>query len=315
MKDWLVTIFGGGGFLGRYVAQDLLEAGARIRVAERNPSDAFFIKPMGNLGQTQFVAADITKPESLPRALHGADVAINLVGILDGDFDAVHRDGARNAAEAAASAGAKHFIQISSIGASAGAASRYQQSKAAGEDAVLKVFPSATIVRPSIIFGPEDGFINRFAQLARMAPFMVPVMRGEAKFQPAYVADVAAAIARIAMDPAAHRGETYELGGPQIFSMKEINRFILDAIGKADKPIFDVPDAIGSAMSRLGFLPGAPITRDQWLSLQSDNIVSAGAKGFDALGIKPRPLEAVAEQWLVQYRTHGRFAGKASAAE
>lgn len=311
MQDRLVTMFGGGGFLGRYVAQDLLKAGLRIRIAERNPGDAFFIKPMGGLGQTQFVSADITKPETLPRALEGADAAINFVGILKGDFRKVHADGARNAAEAAKAAGVRDFVQISSIGASPDAQSLYSRTKAMGEEAVRAALPDAIIMRPSVVFGPEDGFLNRFASLARMAPLMVPVMRPNTKFQPVYVADVADAVAKVLQDPADYRGRTFELGGPQVMSMREINGFILEAIGKPDKPIFQVPDALGSTMARFGFLPGAPISWDQWLSLQSDNVVADDAEGFAALGITPRPLAAVADKWLIQYKTQGRFAKQA----
>jgi len=310
MKDKLVTLFGGGGFLGRYVAQDLLKAGARVRIAERNPANAWFIKPLGNLGQTQFVSADITKPETLARALHGADVAINFVGLLKGDFEAAHVKGASNAATAAKAAGVQDFIQISSVGAAADAPSHYLRSKADGEAAVRAAMPDAIVIRPSIVFGPEDGFINRFATIARLAPLMVPVMKPDAKFQPVYVADVAEAVAKAAMDPGPCRGETFELGGPQVLTMRAINRYILDTIGKPGKQILEVPDAIGSAMANFGFLPGAPITRDQWLSLSKDNVVAEGARGFEAFGIEPRPLGAVAEKWLVQYRTHGRFADK-----
>lgn len=314
MLDKLVTLIGGGGFLGRYVVQDLLSAGARIRVAERNPGDAFFLKPLGGLGQTQFVAADITKPETLGRALEGADVAINFVGILDGDFRKVHVDGAANAARAARDAGTGDFIQVSAMGAAKNALSRYAQTKALGEEAVREAVPDAIIFRPSVVFGPEDGFINRFAAMARMIPGALPVMRPETKFQPAYVADVAEAIAKAAMAPAPYRAETYELGGPQVLSMMEVNRFVIEAIGKGGKAIVPVPDGVGKAMARLGFLPGAPISWDQWQSLQSDNVMSEGAKGFEAFAIEPRPLAAVADQWLVQYRDHGRFAGKASQA-
>lgn len=314
MQDRLVTMFGGGGFLGRYVAQDLLKAGIRVRIAERNPKSAYFIKPMGGLGQTQFVAADITKPETLARALDGANAAINFVGILKGDFQKFHVDGAKNAAEAAKTAGVSDFLQISSIGASPAAASHYARSKAAGEDVVRDAMPQTIIMRPSVIFGQEDGFLNRFAAIARMAPFMVPVMKPDTKFQPVYVADVAKAVSKAVVDAAAYRGRTFELGGPQTLSMRDINRFILESIGKPDKEILDVPDMIGSAIARMGFLPGAPINRDQWLSLQSDNVVSEGAEGFEAFGIAPRPLAAVADRWLVQYRNHGRFANKAASA-
>ncbi|MGJ8535711.1 MAG: complex I NDUFA9 subunit family protein [Parasphingopyxis sp.] len=314
MHDRLVTMFGGGGFLGRYVAQDLLKAGFRIRIAERNPESAHFIKPMGGLGQTQFVAADITRPETLARAVEGADAVINFVGILKGDFQKFHVDGARNLAEAAGAAGVEDFVQISAIGASADAASQYARSKAGGEEAVREILPQAIVMRPSVIFGPEDGFINRFAAIARRAPFIVPVMKPETKFQPVYVADVAQAVAKAIADPSAYRGRTFELGGPEQLSMRAINRFILDHIGRPDKEIVDVPDMVGSAIASMGFLPGAPISRDQWRSLQSDNVVSEGAEGFAAFGITPRPMAAVADRWLVQYRNHGRFANKAASA-
>ncbi len=314
MQDRLVTLVGGGGFLGRYVAQDLLKAGIRIRIAERNPTSAYFIKPMGGLGQTQFVAADITRPETLARAVEGADAVINFVGILKGDFQKFHVEGACNLAQAAKAAGVQDFVQISAIGASSEAASRYARSKAAAEDAVREALPQAIIMRPSVIFGPEDQFLNRFAAIARMAPFMVPVMKPDTKFQPVYVADVAEAVARTVGEPTAYRGRTFELGGPEQLSMRDINRFILNHIGKPDKQILNVPDMIGSAISRMGFLPGAPISRDQWLSLQSDNVVSEGAEGFAALGLSPRPLAAVADRWLVQYRNHGRYANKAASA-
>lgn len=311
MLDRLVTIFGGGGFLGRYIAQDLLRADLRIRVAERNPGDAFFIQPLGGLGQRQFVAADITRPETLPRALEGADVAINLVGILDGDFDRVHVEGARNAAEAARAAGVSDFIQISAIGADEDAPSRYARTKARGEKAVREAMPQAIVFRPSIVFGAEDGFTNRFAALARMIPGPLPVMRPETKFQPVFVADVAEAVAQAAAHPERYRGETFELGGPDVMTMTEINRFILDATGRRGRETVAVPDAVGRAIAKLGWLPGAPITWDQWQSLQTDNLVGEGARGFEAFGIAPRPMAAVAESWLVRYQTHGRFARKA----
>lgn len=310
--DELVTLFGGGGFLGRYVAQELLRMGARVRIAERDPSGAVFLKPLGGLGQTQFVCADVTKPESVARAVQGATIVINLVGILKGRFDAVHVAGARTVAEAAAAAGAKAFVQISAIGADAAAASAYARSKGAGEAAVRAAFPSATIIRPSILFGPEDGFVNRFAGMIMRSP-VVPVVRGGAKFQPAWVVDVARAIALAALDPAAYGGKTFELGGPQVISMAELTQWIAGAIGHSPK-LPHVPDGIAGAMANLtGWLPGAPITKDQWLMLQHDNVVAPAAVGFDAFGIDPAPLAAVAPKWLVRYRKHGRFSLSASA--
>lgn len=302
----LVTLFGGGGFLGRYVAQELLKAGARVRVAERDPSDAFFLKPLGTLGQIQFVPASVTKPATIDRAVEGADAVINLVGILKGDFDAIHRKGAANVAGAAQAAGAAALVHVSAIGADPESPSAYGRSKGEGEAAVRAAFPGATIVRPSVVFGQEDGFLNRFAAL-QAAPF-VPVLRGEAKFQPVWVADVARAIAAAALNPGAHAGKTYELGGPEVVTMAGLNAWLAKATGR--EPNFvPVPDFAGGILAiLLGVLPGAPITRDQWLMLQKDNIVAAGAKGLEAFGIKPTPMEAVAPAWLVQYRPHGRFA-------
>ncbi|BBD99084.1 complex I NDUFA9 subunit family protein [Sphingobium amiense] len=308
MKDTLVTLLGGGGFLGRQVAQALMERGARVRIAQRNLATAAKVKSLGNLGQTQFVAADIRKPESVARAIHGSDVVINLVGVLTGDFDAFHHQGAANVARAAAAAGVTALVHVSAIGADADSPSAYGRSKAAGEQAVKAAFPTATIIRPSIVFGPEDQFLNRFAELIRLFP-IVPVIGGATKFQPVYVADVAHAIANAAQSPGIHGGRTFELGGPQILSMKEINAWIAKTIGR-DRTLVDVPNG---AASLLAMLPGAPITRDQLAMLGRDNIVSPGAPGLADLGVSPTPLAAVADKWLVRYRRHGRFAGRVSA--
>ncbi|MEZ5711740.1 MAG: complex I NDUFA9 subunit family protein [Sphingobium sp.] len=306
----LVTIFGGGGFLGRYVAQELLSRGMRVRVAERNPADAVRVKPLGGLGQTQLTYADIRKPETVAHAVAGADAVVNLVGILSGDFDDFHRQGAANVAQAAATAGVKTLVHISAIGADVDSASAYGRSKGEGEEAVRKAFPGATIIRPSIVFGREDQFTNRFANMIRMTP-VLPVISGKTKFQPVYVVDVARAIAVAVADPAAHAKKTYELGGPQVLSMAEINQWLAQAIGH-DPAVVPVPDLVSEWMARLaGWLPGAPITLDQWKMLQKDNVVAPKAKGLDALGVSPTPLAAVADQWLVQYRKHGRFTSSA----
>lgn len=312
MVDRLVTLFGGGGFLGRYIAQELLKTGARIRVAERDPRNATFLKPLGGLGQTQFIAADVSRPETLAAAVQGANAVINLVGVFAGDLDKIHVEGARAAARAAGDAGAEAFVQISAIGADKTSASNYARTKGGGEEAVRAAMPDATIIRPSTIFGPEDAFINRFAGLARL-PGPLPVMSPDSKFQPVYVADVARAVARAALDPARYGGNTYELGGPRVMTMMEINRFVLEATGRGNKPVIAIPDIAASAIARLGFLPGAPISWDQWLMLRMPNVVAEDAAGFEAFGIVPRPLAAVAESWLVQYRTHGRFARKTAA--
>jgi uncharacterized protein YbjT (DUF2867 family) len=312
MKDKLVTLIGGGGFLGRYVAQALLATGARVRIAQRDPRQAWFIKPLGGLGQTQFVATDIRKLETVARAVSGADAVVNLVGVLAGDFQGMHVDGARNVAIAARDAGAGALVHLSAIGADPAAASRYGRSKGEGEAAVSEAFPGATILRPSIVFGREDQFINRFAKMIATASGLplvrvVPVLRAGVKFQPVFVADVAAAAVKALADPETFGGATYELGGPDVITMGALLRWIAREIGR-DPSFVHLSDSIGSMLAGAGFLPGAPITRDQWLMLQNDNVVAADAKGFAAFGIKPRPLAAVAPDYLVRYRRNGRFA-------
>jgi len=305
MKDQLVTVFGGSGFVGRYVVRALLAKGARVRIAARNPGDGWFLRTQGGVGQTQFVAADVRKPESVARALDGATGAVNLVGILKGDFDAFHVAGARHVAEAATRAGCTRLVQISAIGADVASASAYGRSKGEGEAAVRAAFPAATILRPSIVFGREDGFVNRFADLIAFLP-VVPIIRGPAKFQPVYVGDVADAVVAALLAQDVHGGKTYELGGPKVITMGELNRWISEATGRKRRFVA-LPDGIAGAMASLtGWLPGAPMTRDQWLMLQSDNVVT-GADGLKAFGVAATPLEAVAEGWLVRYRRHGRF--------
>ena len=305
MKDRLVTVIGGGGFLGRYVVRALLKTGARVRIAERDPRAGWFLKTQGGLGQTQFAAVDIRKPETLAHVIAGSDAVVNLVGILKGDFTAFHVEGARNVAQAAAAAGCAALVHISAIGADPQSASRYGKSKGDGEAAVRAAFPTATILRPSILFGREDQFINRFADLIRMLP-VVPVVRAPVKFQPIYVGDVAQAIVAAVSDSSRFAGKTIELGGPEILSMAQQLQWIAQATGRK-RTFVPLPDPLAGAMaSGLGWLPGAPITRDQWLMLQSDNVV-AGEDGLAAMGIVATPIEAVAEGWLVQYRRHGRF--------
>lgn len=310
MKNRLVTLIGGGGFLGRYVAQELLAAGARLRIAQRDPREALYLKPLGGLGQTQFVAADVRKPDSVARAIQGADAVVNLVGVLKGDFQAMHVDGARTIAKAASAAGVPTLVHISAIGADPQSQSAYGRSKGEGEAAVRGAFPGATILRPSIIFGREDQFVNRFAGMIASMP-VVPVLRAPAKFQPVYVADVAQAVVKALADENA-QGRTFELGGPDILSMGELIRWIAGAIGRGPS-IVEIPDFVGGLIAMGGFLPGAPITRDQWQMLQKDNVVSAGADGLAALGLSPTPMDAVAPGWLVQYRRHGRFGTRAAA--
>lgn len=312
MDAKLVTIFGGSGFVGRAVAEEMFARGWRVRVAERDPRRAYPVKALGKLGQTQFLAADITRPDSVARAVTGADAVINLVGILRGDFTAIHTQGARNVAEAAAAAGVDALVQVSAIGAAADSPSAYGRSKAAGEAAVQAAFPTATILRPSIIFGRDDQFTNRFAGLIRALP-VVPVIAGETKLQPVFVGDVAKAIAEAATDAKAHGGKTYELGGPDRLSMTDINAWLAAETGR--RPAFvQVPAVAACALATTtGWLPGAPITRDQLAMLGRDNVVDPALPGLADLGVQPTPMAAVAPGWLALYRPHGRFSDRARA--
>jgi len=308
-RDRVVTLFGGGGFLGRYSAQALLRTGARVRIAQRDPRRAFFLKPLAAVGQVQFAAVDIRDPKAVGEAVRGSACVVNLVGILKGDFDSIHVAGARNVAEAAAAAGAKALVHVSAIGADAESESAYGRSKGEGEAAVRSAFPGATILRPSILFGREDNFVNRFAAMARLAP-VLPVISGSTRFQPVYAADVGRAFAAAALDPGGHGGRTYELGGPQVLSMRELMEWVCEATGRG-RPLIDIPDPVGRLIARAtGWLPGAPITWDQWLMLRRDNVVADGAEGLEAFGLPKTPLAAVSEGWLTSYRQHGRFAAK-----
>ncbi len=304
MKNKLVTLIGGGGFVGRYAAQALLRAGARVRIAQRDPRQAWYLKPQGALGQTQFVAADINRPETVLRAVQGADAVVNLVGVLAGDFERAHVDGARTIADAAAKAGVETLVHVSAIGADPESASRYGRSKGNGEVAVREAFANATILRPSIVFGREDNFVNRFAGMIAVAP-IVPVLRTGTKFQPVFAADIGEAIRAAVASPGSFAGRTLELGGPDVITMGNLIRWIADAIGRSPT-ILELPDMVGAAIARAGFLPGAPITWDQWLMLGRDNVVS-GEDGLAALGIDATPMAAVAPEWLVRFRKQGRF--------
>lgn len=306
MRDKLVTLIGGGGFIGRYVAQELLAAGARVRVVERDPRSAWFVKPLGGLGQTQFAAADVTKPETLARVIAGSDAVVYLVGTWGPKFDAVHVDGARVAAEAAAATGAGSFVLVSALGADAASDSRYFATKAAGEAAVRAAFPAATILRPATVFGPEDSFLNRFA--AMMGCSVTPVLRPETRFQPVFVVDVARAVAAVLADPATH-GQIYELAGPEVLSMRALLDWLAATTGRSPNFVA-LPDAMGALVAAL---PGGPLTRDQWKMLRTDSVAGGTLPGLAALGIAPTPVEAVAPSWLVRYRKAGRFGLRAAA--
>ena len=305
MNGKLVTLIGGGGFLGRYVAQELLAGGARVRIAQRDPRQALFLRPLGGLGQTQFAAVDVTNAGSVARVVQGSDAVVNLVGVLAGDFQGIQADGARNVAKAATAAGVGALVHVSAIGADPESPAAYGRTKGEGETAVRDAFPAATILRPSLIFGREDRFVNRFAGMIASAP-VVPVLRAGVKFQPVHVVDAARAVVCALDDSARFGGKTFELGGPDVMTMGKLIRWIAGAIGR-DPAIIELPDIAGAAIATLGFLPGMPITRDQWMMLQRDNVVADGASGLAAFGIAATPLAAVAPAWLVRFRRQGRF--------
>ncbi|HVF84067.1 MAG TPA: complex I NDUFA9 subunit family protein [Sphingomicrobium sp.] len=306
--DWrnrIVTVFGGGGFIGRYVCEQLLKSGVRLRVAQRGPRQAYFLQPLAAVGQLDLMAVNMARPDTLERAIEGAWGVVNLVGVFSGNLQAIHVDAAGRAAELATKTGAESFVHVSAINADPNSPSLYGSTKGKGELAVHAAFENACIIRPSLVFGQEDELTNRFAGMARLP--ILPVLAGQRRFQPIYVRDLGKAVALAALDPEEHGGRTYELGGPQVMTMRELNAAIADAAGHRPE-IVELPDFVGEAMSRLGFLPGAPMTRDQWLMLAKDNVVHEGLPGLEAFGITGTPLAAVAPDWLGRFRKGGRFA-------
>lgn len=312
LRGKIVVLLGGSGFFGRHVAQDLLARGARLRIASRHPEQAFALKPLGNLGQVQFARCDVTKPASVATVLAGADAVVNLVGAFSGNLDALQGKGAGQIAAAAASAGATAFVHVSALGADADSPVDYARTKAEGEAAVLATFPRATVLRPSILFGADDAFVNRFAGLIALLPAL-PVFAPTAALQPVLVDDAAEAVAIALGDGARFGGKTYEVAGPEVLTMLEFNQRIAAATGR-DRWLIELPDAVSGLIATLtGWLPGAPITRDQWDLLKAGNAASGKLPGLKALGITPRPLGLFLDRWLVRFRKHGRFGEKRAA--
>lgn len=314
--DTLVTVFGGSGFLGRHVVRALAKRDYRIRVGVRRPELAGHLQPLGKVGQIHAVQANLRYPASVRAAMRDSHVAINLVGILSKSgaqtFDAVVAEGAATVAKAAAAAAAR-MVHVSAIGADARSASAYARAKAAGEKAVLAAMPSATILRPSVMFGSEDQFANRFAALARMSP-VLPLIGGTTKLQPVYVDDVAAAVAD-AVDGRTKAGAVYELGGPEVLTMREIMQIILRVIER-DRILVPLPFIAARFKAMfLQFAPGAlKLTPDQVTMLRTDNVVSEAATAagltLQGLGISPDSMEAVVPQYLWRFRKAGQFATK-----
>ena len=305
-NEELVTVFGGAGFIGRYVCEYLFRSGVRVRIATRDRRTDYFLQPLGQVGQFGFETADVNNVESVRNAVKDASAVVNLCGAFGSRMQATHVDGARNVAEAARDAGAGALVHVSAIGADTSSQSNYGRTKGEGEDAVRQAFPGATIIRPSLVFGPEDNLTNRFAGMARL-PFL-PVIAAKRNFQPVYVRDLGRAIAMAALDPKAYGGNSYEIGGPQVMSMVDLHEAVLEITGQSPE-IVPMPDLFGSLISKLGWLPGAPLTRDQWLMLQRDNVPSGKLPGLESFGIKPTPIAAVAPEWLGRFRGN-RFAGR-----
>jgi uncharacterized protein YbjT (DUF2867 family) len=312
----VATVFGGSGFIGRYVVKRLAQAGFLVRVATRRTDRALFLKPMGAVGQVVPLHAAITDEAAVARAIQGASVVVNLVGILaerrSGDFNRIHVDGAALVARLAAAAGVEHLVHLSAIGADPASPSAYGASKGRGEQAVRAAFPGVVILRPSIVFGPEDQFFNRFATMAQLLPFM-PVISGATKFQPVYVGDVADAVMAAIGHPGA-AGATYQLGGSQVMSFREILAYILEETAHA-RPMIAVPMCLARLQAFfLEKLPGRLLTRDQLVMLGRDNVCAPDAPGLAELGIVPTPVDLVVPAYLRRFRPGGGRRGTAGQA-
>lgn len=321
LRDEMITVFGASGFIGRYVVRRLAKAGYRVRAATRRPHLAHELKPMGVVGQIQLVQANLRDSASVSRAIDGAQGVVNLVGILaEGGrqtFQSLQADGAGLIAETARRAGIERFVQVSAIGADAASKSLYARTKAKGEAAVLASMPGAVILRPSIVFGPEDGFFNRFADMARFAPALPLIGGGATKFQPVYCDDVALCVVR-ALEMEAARGRVFELGGPSVYSFRELMEYILKTIDR-QRLLIPVPFPIASLMGLGGEIAGALpfvepfLTRDQVTLLRRDNVAGAGGTDvglIDAFGVTPESIEAIVPSYLARYRKGGQFAEK-----
>jgi len=301
----LVALVGGTGFFGRHLAQELLARGARLRIASRHPEKAFKVKPLGNLGEVQAVAVDVTKPRTVEVVLTGVDAVVNLVGAFAGNLDAVQGSGAGQIAAIAKARGAKSFVHVSAIGADAASPVAYARTKAAGEAAVLAAWPEAVVLRPSVLFGSDDQFLNLFAGFMTLP--VLPVFAPFASLQPLDVDDAAQAVGNVLANHRAYAGQTFELGGPEVLSVLELNRRIAKATGRSPW-LIELPDGLGKAIAAL---PLTPISADQYALLRQGNVADPAMPGIGALGVDPRPLALFLDRWLVTYRKHGRFGTRA----
>ncbi len=303
----VATVFGGGGFIGRYVVKRLAAQGHIVRVAGRNTEATKPLMTMGRVGQVVPLYVSLGNQAAVERAVEGAVMVVNLVGILAeqraGDFQRIQAEGPAQIARAAAAAGVVRMVQVSAIGADASSPSIYARTKAAGEAGVRASLPGATILRPSLVFGAEDQFFNRFGAMAMTLPVM-PVIEGNSRFQPVYVGDVADAVVAGLMRPDTV-GQIYELGGPRVWTFRELLAWILHET-RRNRPLIDIPMSLARIQARLGeLLPSKPLTRDQLLMLGRDNVVSAGMRGLSDLGITPTPVELIVPGYLDRYRAGG----------
>ncbi|MBB4265537.1 complex I NDUFA9 subunit family protein [Roseospira visakhapatnamensis] len=317
----LVTVFGGSGSIGRQVVQRLASQGVRVRVAVRDPLKAAFLKPLGDLGQIALLKVNVADEAAVARAVDNADGVVNLVGILAESgrrtFQALHVDAAERIARLSAAAGVRRLVHVSALGADDAAAARYARSKAAGEAAVRQHVPAATILRPSVVFGPHDGFFNLFGSFTRFSPVLpyyvkdgVRPRSGQAgadgpRFQPVYVGDVAEAVSR-ALTTAEHLGKTYELGGPRAYSMREVMALVADQTERRVRPV-PVPMWVARMQARvMGLLPKPLLTTDQVKLLEVDNVLTGALPGLEAMGIEPTAVETVLPQYMTRFRPHHR---------
>jgi len=309
MNGELVTIFGGAGFIGKTLVQHLAKAGYRIRVAVRRPNSALFVKPLGDLGQVQVAQANVRNKASVAAAIKDADIVVNLVSVLhesgSQSFEKLNVQGAANIAEVASYAGVKRLIHISAIGADEESLSKYARSKARGEKTIMDHFPNATILRPSVIFGPDDQFFNKFAGMAKMFR-MLPVVCGDTKMQPIYVGDVATAIENAIKDENS-AGKIYEIGGPKVYTLREIMELV-NQVTEQNVPLIPVPLQLAYVQAFfLGMLPNPLLTIDQVRLLQNDNVVGEGMQNLSDLNVSATPAEAIIPNYLVHFRPTGQF--------
>ncbi|WP_421989004.1 complex I NDUFA9 subunit family protein [Roseococcus sp.] len=299
----VATVFGGSGFIGRHVVQRLAREDYVVRVATKDPMGAQGMHTMGRVGQIAGLAADVTDEAAVARAIEGASIVVNTVGILHGNFAAIQAQAPGRIGRIAAASGVDRVVHISALGADAASPSLYARSKAEGEAELLATFPRATILRPSIVFGEGDRFFNRFAQMAMVLPFM-PVIHGDTKFQPVYVGDVAQAIMAALADPATE-GKTYELGGPRVWTFRELMAFVVKETGR-NRRLVNIPAGLAAIQAAIcGLLPNPPLTRDQLLLLSRDNVVASGAATLADLGISPSAVEALVPPYLSRFQVGG----------